>query len=44
MALFGIAMTGLPLLVMSGTLAGAVVFALIVDILKIPIFSRLKIT
>jgi H+-transporting ATPase len=43
LAIFGIAMTRLPLLVMSGTLAGAVVFALIVDIVKTPIFSRLKI-
>jgi H+-transporting ATPase len=43
MAGFGIAMTRLPLLVMSATLAGAVVFALIVDIVKTPIFNRLKI-
>ncbi|MGA3126258.1 MAG: plasma-membrane proton-efflux P-type ATPase [Candidatus Korobacteraceae bacterium] len=39
----GIAMVPLPLLVMSGTLAAAVVFALIVDVVKIPIFNRLKI-
>jgi len=43
LAIFGIAMTRLPLLVMSGTLTGAVVFALIVNIVKTPIFSRLKI-
>jgi H+-transporting ATPase len=43
MASFGIAMARLPLLVMSGTFAGAVVLALIVDIIKIPIFNRLKI-
>ncbi len=43
MAICGVAMVSLPLLVMSGTLAAAVVFALIVDVVKIPIFNRLKI-
>jgi len=43
MARFGIAMAPLPLLVMSGTLAGAVVFAFVVDIVKVPVFNRLKI-
>jgi H+-transporting ATPase len=43
MASFGIAMAPLPLLVMSGTLAGAVVFAFVVDIVKVPVFSRLEI-
>jgi H+-transporting ATPase len=43
MASCGIAMTPLALLVICGTLAGAVVFALIVDIAKVPIFSCLKI-
>jgi H+-transporting ATPase len=43
MAGFGIAMAPLPLLVMSGTLAGAVAFAFVVDIVKVPVFNRLKI-
>ena len=43
LASFGLAMVPLPLLVLSGTFAAAVVFALIVDVIKIPVFSRLKI-
>jgi H+-transporting ATPase len=43
MAGFGIAMSPLPLLVICGVLAGAVVFAFTVDIVKVPVFSRLKI-
>jgi H+-transporting ATPase len=43
MAYFGIAMAPLPLLVMGGTLAGAAIFALLVDVVKVPIFSRLRI-
>jgi H+-transporting ATPase len=43
MASCGIAMMPLPLLVVSGTLAGAVIFALIVDIAKAPVFNCLKI-
>ncbi len=39
----GIAMAPLPLLVMGGTLVGAVVFAFVVDIFKIPVFNRLGI-
>jgi hypothetical protein len=44
MAGLGIAMAPLPILVMSGTLAGAVVFAFFVDIFKVPVFHRLSIT
>jgi H+-transporting ATPase len=44
MANRGIAMVSLPLLVMGGTLTGAVVFALMVDFVKVPVFHRLKIT
>ena len=40
----GIVMARLPLLVMGGTLAGAIVFAFVVDIVKVPTFARLKIT
>jgi H+-transporting ATPase len=43
MAGFGIAMARLPLLVVGGTLAGAIVFGFLVDIVKVPVFSRLKI-
>jgi H+-transporting ATPase len=43
MAYCGIAMAPLPLLVVGGTLVGAGVFALIVDIVKVPIFNRLRI-
>jgi H+-transporting ATPase len=39
----GIAMAPLPLLAMGGTLIGAVGFALVVDIVKVPVFNRLKI-
>jgi H+-transporting ATPase len=43
LASFGIAMVPLPLLVLGGTFAAAVVFALVVDVIKIPVFSRLSI-
>jgi H+-transporting ATPase len=43
MANRGIAMAPLPLLVMGATLAGAVVFAFLVDIIKVPVFNRLRI-
>jgi H+-transporting ATPase len=43
MANRGLAMAPLPLLVMGGTLAGAVVFALMVDFVKVPVFHRLRI-
>jgi H+-transporting ATPase len=39
----GIAMAPLPLLVVGGTLVGAVVFAFMVDIVKVPMFNRLRI-
>jgi H+-transporting ATPase len=44
MATLGIAMAPLPLLVLGGTLAAAVLFAFLVDIGKIPVFHRLRIT
>jgi H+-transporting ATPase len=43
MAYFGIAMARLPLAVMGETLAGAAVFALLVDVVKVPVFNRLRI-
>jgi H+-transporting ATPase len=39
----GITMAALPSLAMGGTLIGAVVFAFVVDIVKVPVFNRLKI-
>jgi H+-transporting ATPase len=44
MAGVGIAMARLPVLVMGEALAGAIVFAFVVDIIKVPIFARLGIT
>jgi hypothetical protein len=44
MANRGIVMAPLPLLVMGGLFAGAIVFALAVDIVKVPVFNHLKIT
>ena len=43
LAIAGIAMTSLPVLVIAGTLAAAVAFALILDIVKVPLFARLGI-
>ena len=43
MANRGIAMAPLPFLVMAATLAGAVVFAFAVDVVKVPAFTRLGI-
>jgi hypothetical protein len=43
MAYRGIAMAPLPFLVMGGMFAGVVVFAFMVDIVKVPVFNRLKI-
>jgi|SRR5579862_5562004 len=43
MAYFGIAMAPLPLLVMGGALAGAAAFTVAVDVVKVPVFSRLGI-
>lgn len=40
----GIAMTALPLVVVIGTLGAAIVFAFIVDFIKVPVFHRLRIT
>jgi H+-transporting ATPase len=43
MANRGLAMAPLPLVVIGATLAGAVVFAFLVDFVKIPVFRHLKI-
>ena len=40
----GIAMTPLPPLVVAGTFAAAVVFAFLLDLVKVPVFRRLEIT
>jgi H+-transporting ATPase len=44
LAIGGIAMTRLPLLAVVGTLVAAVIFAFILDFVKIPVFARLGIT
>jgi len=44
LAIAGIAMTPLPALVVSGTLAAAIAFTVILDLAKVPLFARLGIT
>jgi len=44
LAVAGIAMTPLPAWVVAGTLAAAVVFAILLDLVKAPVFQRLGIT
>ena len=43
MAYCGLAMAPLPLLVVGGSLVGSVVFAFVVDFVKVPVFNRLAI-
>jgi len=43
LAIGGIAMTPLPVLVVIGTLAAAIAFAVILDFVKVPVFRRLGI-
>jgi H+-transporting ATPase len=43
LATFGIAMAPLPAFVVGGILAGAVVFAFLLDVAKVPVFKRLRI-
>ena len=43
LAVGGIAMTALPPLVVAGTLAGAAAFALVLAVVKVPVFARLGI-
>ena len=44
LAIGGIAMTPLPVLIVAGTLAAAAIFAVILDLVKVPAFRRLGIT
>jgi H+-transporting ATPase len=44
LAIGGIAMKPLPALMVAGTFAAAVVFALLLDLVKVPVFRRLAIT
>jgi H+-transporting ATPase len=44
LAVAGIAMAPLPLLVVVGALAGAIVFAFLMDLVKVPLFRRLSLT
>ncbi len=43
LAVGGIAMTPLPPLMVAGTLAAAVAFAFVLDLVKVPVFARLRI-
>jgi DUF2934 family protein len=43
LAISGIAMAPLPILLVAGTLAAALMFAFVMDLLKIPVFARLGI-
>jgi H+-transporting ATPase len=43
LAVSGSAMTALPAWVVAGTFAGATVFAFVLDLVKVPVFGRLKI-
>ena len=43
LAVAGIAMTTIPGLLVGGTLAASVIFAIIVDLIKVPVFARLGI-
>ncbi len=43
LAVGGLAMTPLPVSVVVGTLAAAIVFAVILDLVKVPVFARLEI-
>ena len=44
LAVGGIAMSPLPVLVVAGTLAAAAAFALVLDLVKVPVFARLGIS
>jgi len=44
LAIAGIAMTALPVLFVIGVLAAAIIFALVLDLVKVPVFRRLNIT
>ena len=44
LAIGGIAMTPLPVWIVAGTLAAAAVFAFILDLVKVPVFRRLRIS
>ena len=44
LAAAGIAMAPLPVWMIAGTLGGAVVFAVLMDLVKVPLFRRLFLT
>jgi H+-transporting ATPase len=43
LATLGIAMAPLPITVIAGEFAAAIAFGLVLDVVKIPVFARLKI-
>jgi H+-transporting ATPase len=44
LAIAGIAMTALPVAMVAGALVAAVVFAVLMDFIKVPLFRRLRIS
>jgi H+-transporting ATPase len=44
LAAFGIAMAPLPIAVIAGEFAAAIAFGAILDVVKIPVFARLRIS
>jgi H+-transporting ATPase len=44
LALFGIAMTPLPIAIIAGVFVAALAFGGVMDLVKIPIFARLQIS
>jgi H+-transporting ATPase len=44
LAVFGIAMTPLPIAIIAGEFAAAIAFGVVMDLVKIPVFARLSIS
>jgi H+-transporting ATPase len=44
LALLGIAMARLPIAIITGELVAAIVFGVVMDLVKIPLFARLRIS
>jgi H+-transporting ATPase len=44
LAVFGIAMTPLPIAIIAGEFAAAIAFGVVMDLAKIPVFARLSIS
>ena len=44
LAAFGFAVAPLPIAVIAGALAAAIAFGIVLDVIKIPVFARLRIS